>query len=113
MAPLHTEKTSTGLDANLAAALSYLVGFVTGIIFLVVEKENRFVRFHAMQSTLVFAGIVALDILLQILPILGALIVVFLVIPASAVLWLVLMFKAYQGEEFKLPMVGQIAADKV
>ena len=113
MAPLHTEKTSTGLEANLAAALSYLVGFVTGIIFLFVEKENRFVRFHAMQSTIVFAGIVVLDILLQIVPILGALVVIFLVIPASAILWLLLMFKAYQGEEFKLPVVGQIAADKV
>jgi uncharacterized membrane protein len=113
MAPLHTEKSSTGLDANLAAALSYLVGFVTGIIFLVVEKENRFVRFHAMQSTLVFAAIVAIDILLQIVPILGALVVIFLVIPASAVLWLLLMYKAYQGEEFKLPVLGQIAADRI
>jgi uncharacterized membrane protein len=113
MPPLHTEKTSTGLEANLAAALSYLVGFVTGIVFLLVEKENRFVRFHAMQSTIVFAAIVLIDILLQIVPILGALVVIFLVIPASAVLWLVLMFKAYQGEEFKLPIVGSIAAEKV
>ncbi|HTM24047.1 MAG TPA: DUF4870 domain-containing protein [Vicinamibacterales bacterium] len=113
MAALHTEKTSTGLDANLAAALSYLVGFVTGIIFLLVEKDNRFVRFHAMQSTLVFIGIVAIDILLQIVPILGALVVVFIVIPASAVLWLLLMYKAYQGEDFKLPLVGQIAADRI
>jgi uncharacterized membrane protein len=113
MHPQHTEKTSTGLEANLAAALSYLVGFVTGIIFLLVEKENRFVRFHAMQSTLVFAAIVAIDILLQIIPLLGALVVVFLVIPASAILWLFLMFKAYQGEEFKLPIIGQIAADKI
>jgi uncharacterized membrane protein len=112
MPPSHTEKTSTGLDANLAAALSYLVGFVTGAIFLVMEKENRFVRFHAMQSTLLFAGIVLLDVLLQIVPLLGALVVVFFVIPASAILWLLLMFKAYQGEEFKLPVVGQIAADK-
>ena len=110
---LHTEKTSTGLEANLAAALSYLVGFVTGAIFLVVEKENRFVRFHAMQSTLVFACIVLLDILLQIVPILGALVAVFLVIPASAVLWLVLMYKAYQGEEFKLPFIGDIAAQRI
>ncbi len=112
MAPLHTEKTSTGFDANMAAALSYLVGFVTGIIFLVIEKENKFVRFHAMQSTLVFVGIVAVDILLQIVPILGALVVVFVVIPVSAILWLLLMFKAYQGEEFKLPLVGQMAADR-
>jgi uncharacterized membrane protein len=109
---LHSEKTSTGFDANVAAALSYLVGFVTGIIFLLVEKENKFVRFHAMQSTLVFIGIVAVDILLQIVPILGALIVIFVVIPASALLWLLLMYKAYQGEEFKLPLVGQMAADR-
>jgi uncharacterized membrane protein len=112
MTPLHTEKTSTGVDANVAAALSYLVGFVTGIIFLLVEKENNFVRFHAMQSTLVFAGIVAVDILLQIVPILGALVVIFVVIPLSAILWLLLMFKAYQGQEFKLPLVGQMAADR-
>ena len=112
MATLHTEKTSTGLEANVAAAISYLVGFVTGIIFLLVEKENKFVRFHAMQSTLVFAGIVAIDILLQIVPILGALVVVFVVIPVSAILWLLLMYKAYQGEEFKLPLVGQMAADR-
>ena len=113
MGVFHSEKTSTGLDANVSAALSYLVGFVTGIIFLLVEKENKFVRFHAMQSTLVFAGIVAIDILLQILPILGALVVVAVVIPCSAFLWLLLMYKAYQGEEFKLPLVGQMAADRI
>ena len=109
---VHTEKTSTGFDANVAAALSYLVGFVTGIIFLFVEKENRFVRFHAMQSTLLFAGIVVIDILVKIVPFFGALVVVFVIIPASAVLWLLLMYKAYQGEEFKLPVVGQFAADR-
>ena len=112
MAPPHTEKTSTGFDANVAAARSYLVGFVTGVIFLLVEKENRFVRFHAMQSTLLFIGIVLVDILLQIVPLLGALLVVFIVIPLSAFLWLFMMFKAYQGEEYKLPLVGQMAADR-
>ena len=113
MASQHTEKTANGLNANQAAALSYFLGFITGIVFLLVEKENKFVRFHAMQSTLVFAGIVLVDILLQIVPLLGALIVVFLVIPLSAILWLVLMFKAYQGEEFKLPVVGQMAAERI
>jgi uncharacterized membrane protein len=113
MATPHTEKTSTGLDANVAAAVSYLVGFVTGIIFLLVEKENKYVRFHAMQSTLLFVGIVAIDILLQLIPILGALVVVVVVIPLSAALWLFLMYKAYVGEEFKLPLVGQMAADRI
>ncbi|HEX9367321.1 MAG TPA: DUF4870 domain-containing protein [Vicinamibacterales bacterium] len=112
MAPQHTEKTSTGFDANVAASLCYLVGFVTGIIFLLVEKDNKFVRFHAMQSTLAFIGIVLVDILLKVVPILGALVVIFILVPASAVLWLLLMFKAYQGEEFKLPLVGQMAADR-
>ena len=82
---------------------------VTGIAFLVLEKENRFVRFHAMQSTLVFAGVVVIDILLQIVPLLGALVVVFVVIPASAVLWLVLMFKAYQGGSLELPWISRFA----
>ena len=113
MVPQHTERTSTGLDANLAAALSYLVGFVTGIIFLLVEKENKYVRFHAMQSTLLFLGIVAVDILLQLIPFIGALVVIFVVIPASAILWLFLMYRAYLGDEFKLPLVGQMAADRI
>jgi len=101
------------MDANIAAALSYLVGFVTGVIFLLVEKENKFVRFHAMQSTILFAGIVVIDILLQLVPILGALVVIFVVIPASAILWLLLMFKAYQGEEFRLPLIGDMAAERM
>lgn len=113
MSPQHTEKTSTGLDANLAAALSYLVGFVTGLVFLFAEKENRFVRFHAMQSTLLFVGLIVIDIVLQMVPLLGFLVVLFIVLPGSFVLWLVLMFKAYQGEDFKLPLVGKMAADRM
>ena len=48
-----TEKSSTGLDANLAAMLCYAIGWVTGLIFFVVEKDSRFVKFHAMQSIIV------------------------------------------------------------
>ena len=108
----HTEKTVSGFDANVAAALSYLVGFITGIIFLLVEKENRFVRFHAMQSTIFFLSVVIIDVLLQVIPLIGFLTVVFIVIPVSAIVWLLMMYKAYQGEEYKLPLVGQWAADR-
>jgi uncharacterized membrane protein len=110
----HSEKTTSGLDANEAAALSYLVGFVSGIVFLHFEKENRYVRFHAMQSTVFFLGAVAVDLLMQIIApkFLGFLVVVSIVIP-SAVVWLLMMYKAYQGEEYKLPVVGQWAADRI
>ncbi len=109
----HTERTSLGLDANLAAALSYLLGFVSGIIVLVLEKDNRFVRFHALQSVLAFGGITLLWVLLNAVPILGFLFGVLIIIPGSAVIWLVMMFKAYQGDEFKLPVVGPIAAERI
>ena len=82
----NTQKTSTGLDANVAAALTYAVGWVTGLAFLVMEKDNRFVRFHAMQSTIVFATLSLGFILLQSIPLLGMLLSIFIVIPVSAVL---------------------------
>ncbi len=106
-------KTSTGFDANVAAALSYSLGWVTGIVFLFAEPANPFVRFHAMQSTIVFLALSVLTVILQVIPILGMLIAVFLVIPASAVLWLVLMFKAYQGERFRLPIAGDMADQRL
>ena len=108
-----TEKTSTGLDPNVAAALAYGVGWITGVVFLVLEPSNRFVRFHAIQSIIVFGALSALTILLQVIPFLGMLIAVFAVIPLSAILWLVLMFKAYQGERFKLPIAGDMAEQRL
>jgi uncharacterized membrane protein len=107
------EKSSTGLDVNLASLLTYLLGFVTGIVFLVVEKDSKLVRFHAMQSTMVFLGIFVLNIVLGIVPVLGWLASIFLVFPLTLILWLLLMFKAYQGEKFKLPFVGDLAEQQV
>jgi len=107
------QKTASGLDQNVAAALTYALGWITGVGFLLTEQENRFVRFHAMQSTIIFGALSAFCILLQVIPILGVLLVVFIVIPVSAILWLILMFKAYQGELFKFPIVGEIAEQKI
>jgi uncharacterized membrane protein len=108
-----TARTSSGFDPNVAAALSYVIGWITGVIFLLTERENSFVRFHAMQSTIVFLTLSVACVLLQSIPILGMLIVVFIVIPLAAVLWLVLMFKAYQGERFKLPIAGDMAEQRI
>jgi uncharacterized membrane protein len=107
------KNTTSGFDENVAAALAYGLGWITGIIFLVTEPANKFVRFHAMQSTIVFLALSVLTFVLQVIPFLGMLIAVFFVIPLSAVLWLVLMFKAYQGERFKLPVVGDMAEQRV
>jgi uncharacterized membrane protein len=107
------DKTSSGFDPNVAASLSYFLGFVTGLVFLLTEHDNRFVRFHAMQSTIVFGALSLACIVLQSIPLLGMLIVVFLVFPASAVLWLFLMYKAYHGEHYKVPFAGDIAEQRL
>ena len=102
----------TGLDSNLAGALAYLMGFITGIIFLLVEKEDKFVRFHAMQSIIVFGAVFIAATVINIIPILGQLISV-LISLGSVVLWVMLMVKAYQGEEWEVPYLGKIAREQV
>lgn len=97
-----------GGNENLMAAASYLVGFVTGIIFLLVERDSKFVRFHAMQSTIFFGGVFIANIALGFIPLLGWLVGLLLSL-ASFVLWIVLMWKAFQGEKYKIPYVGDIA----
>ncbi|MBM3283415.1 hypothetical protein FJY90_04130 [Candidatus Gottesmanbacteria bacterium] len=93
-------------------AAAYLLGPITGIILLLVEKKNNFIRYHAMQSTLVFGAILLLNIVLGIVPILGWLIAIILsplIALVSFVLWLALMWKAYNGERYKLPYFGELA----
>lgn len=101
-------KTATGMQPNLAALLSYLVGFITGIIFYVLEKDNKFVRFHAMQSIVVFGFLFVVGMFVGILPGIGFFLGYLLWI-LDFVLWLILMIKAYNGEYFKLPVAGDIA----
>ena len=101
-------KTSTGMQANLAALLSYGLGFITGIVFYVLEKDNKYVRFHAMQSIVVFGFFFVFCFVLGVIPIIGwpLLSIVSIV---ELILWILLMVKAYQGEMFKLPIAGDIA----
>jgi len=104
--------SSTGLEENAAGALAYLLSFITGIVFLIVEEDSDFVRFHAMQSTITFGGLFVLQFIIGIVPIIGWIISI-LIFPVWLILWIVLMMKAYQGERFKLPLVGNIAEQQL
>jgi uncharacterized membrane protein len=117
--------SSSGLAPNVAGALSYLFGIITGIAFLLIEKENRFVRFHAAQSVVISGSLIALSIVMNILGailamipvvnlIMGIVLVLFwlLVGLGGFILWLVLMFRAYQGDEWRVPLAADYA-DKI
>jgi uncharacterized membrane protein len=106
------KKTSLGLDENIAGALAYALGWITGVAFLLTEHDNRFVRFHALQSTIVFGALCLIWFVGVSIPFLGWIISFFLIPPVSAVLWLLLMLKAYQGERFKLPIAGDMAEQR-
>ncbi len=93
-------------------AAAYLLGFITGIIFLVLEKQSKFVRFHAMQSTILFGGIFVANIVLGFIPILGWLVGLLLSF-VSFILWIVCMWKAFQGEMYKVPFVGDLAEQQL
>jgi uncharacterized membrane protein len=96
-------------NENIMGAAAYLLGFLTGILFLVIEKESKFVRFHAMQSTVLFVALFVFSFALQIIPVFGQL-VAFLLSLVGFILWIVCMWKAFQGELYKVPYVGDIAA---
>jgi len=105
-------KTSTGIEPNVAGLLCYLFGWVTGIIFFILEKENKYVRFHALQSIIVFGILSLAGSIIGPIPFLGWVIGAFIGI-LTFILWLVLMIKAYQGEVFKIPWAGNFAEKQV
>lgn len=120
MAKKDLGKTSTGMQANVAALVSYALGWITGLVFFIMEKDNKFVRFHALQSIVVFGALsvlgIAISIIFQIFMMLRlyflfqfVALVTNLIWLAALILWIVLMIKAYQGEKFKLPIAGDIA----
>jgi uncharacterized membrane protein len=101
-------RSSTGLDEHLAAAMSYVLGFITGLIFLAIEKDSAFVRFHARQSVLTFLGVLIVDVLLLTLPFFSG-VVVPMFTACVVVLWAWLIVKAALGARYKLPYVGDLA----
>ncbi len=113
--------STSGLAPNLAAALSYLLGIITGVVFLMIEK-NPYVRFHAWQSILLsvawfgfWVAFTVLSAVLGLIPFLGFLVALigillsFVLGLGCLVLVIVLIVKAYQGEQYKLPFIGNMA----
>jgi len=100
--------SSTELEPNVAGLLCYLGGWISGIVFLVIEQKNRFVRFHALQSIVTFGALTVAGALLGWIPYAGDVFRIVIGILAF-ILWIVLMVKAYQGELYKLPVAGQVA----
>ena len=112
------KKATFDLPENIAGLLSYVLCWVSGIVFLVCEKENKFVRFHALQSILTFGSLSILNIILgflRVIPLIGWIFAL-----ASGVVWIVmlvawiwLMYTAYKGQTFKVPVVGDVAWDQI
>jgi uncharacterized membrane protein len=105
---------AAGLTDNVAGALAYL--FIPAIVFLVLEpyNKNRFIRFHAFQCLFVCAALFVVGIglsILTVIPFLGLITIPlhFLLGVGSLVLWIILVLKAYQGQMFKLPVIGDMA----
>ena len=120
-------KSSTGLDENIAALLSYVFGWVSGLVFFLIEKDSKLVRFHAMQSILFCVVIAVLGIALWILSFLfllvGALLpdimgsllallatLIWIIFTVGLLIgWVLCLVRAYQGQLFKLPVIGNMA----
>lgn len=121
-----TERSSTGLDANIAAALSYFLGLLSGAVFFAIENDSRFVKFHAFQSMLLSVAAIVVWIVYMVvmtvltrIPFLGFLVAILGLLGWAALmlgflgLWLYCMFRAFQGERFKLPYLGEVAEKQV
>ena len=125
--PATVAKSSTGLDENLAAPLSYLVFLLSGLIFFLMEKDSRLVRFHSMQSILLSAAAIVIFIVFWIIAVISSLVVGYISSILGGIVWLIMMLvggalgltlfvaaiisavKAYQGQFFKLPVIGNYA----
>src|SRR6185369_15741190 len=125
--PAQAGKSSTGLDENIAALLSYVFGWLSGLIFFLMEKDSRLVRFHAMQSILLSVAAIVILVAFWIVAGILGIVVSYISGVLSFLLWIVTMLvggvlglaivagaviclvKAFQGQYFKLPFIGNMA----
>lgn len=105
---------------NIEAALSYLLGWLSGIIFFLIERDP-FVRFHSMQSIITFGGLTIAGFLARLICRAGMLsaslwpvaafgyLLNILIWPATVVLWVLLLYMSFRGVRYKLPLIGDLA----
>jgi uncharacterized membrane protein len=112
----------SGLQENVAGLLCYVLGWVTGLVFILIDKRP-FVRFHAFQSIITFGGLHLLSVILTMVGFAGgfggmmgghvawsfAWFVLSIVNLAALIAWIMCMVKSYQGQRFKLPVIGDMA----
>jgi len=102
------EKSSTGLDENVAGLLCYVLWWLSGLGFILIEQKSKFVRYHAMQSIYIFGTITVVAIVLGLIPIIGWVISLIIWLIGVA-LWIFLMIRAYQGQKPKVLWAGDLA----
>jgi len=105
-----SKKTKIGIEENLAGVLCYLVGFVSGIVMFAIERDNRFVKFHALQSFVVFLGLTIINMLVGVIPFIGSLLGALILI-LMIFLWIFLIVKAFGGEKYMVPGVGKFVEE--
>ena len=101
-------ETSTGLKENVAGVLCYVLGWVSGIVFLIIEPKNKFIKFHALQSIIVFGVLFVAGIIFGWIPVVNHFLP-WIIWVIAFILWIVLMVKASQGNKYKLPIAGPLA----
>ncbi len=102
-------ETTMGMPANLAGLWCYALGWIGGIFFLITERDNKFVRFHAFQSTIVYGAFTIIGAILWFIPTyIGTFLGVTLFI-VSFYFWRGMMSLAYYGEMDKVPVAGKLA----
>jgi len=105
-------ESSTGMSANVAGLLCYVLGWVTGIIFVVLEKKSTFVKFHAWQSIMTFGVLTVAQLVLGWIPFVGWILSILIGI-LMFVLWLILIIQAGTGKMWKVPWAGDWAEKQI
>ncbi len=100
--------STVDLEPNVAGLLCYVAGWISGVIFLLLEQKNKFVRFHAIQSIIVFGALHLISVMLSHIPFVGWFFGSIIGV-LGFILWIVLMVKAYHNQRYKVPVAGDLA----